>query len=85
MNGDTIRWRGVVARNKDHSGLTIADLRAFLAETDAVAARFGISSGEVVPLVALNRDDTIRHIWAGVVRKRWRLRTIIRDVSHEKE
>lgn len=69
--GDTIRWRGVLAEDDGH-GLTIADLRAFIADADALAHQLGVSAGDAIPLVATRRDGSIRHIWAGVTRRRWR-------------
>ena len=70
--GDTVRWRGVLAEDDGRSGLTIADLRAFLADADNLAAREGLSAGDAVPLVATHGDGAIRHIWVGVARRRWR-------------
>jgi hypothetical protein len=72
VRGDTIRWRGVLAEDDGKSGLTIADLRAFLADADALAGLLGTCAGDAVPLVAVHRDGAIRHIWVGVARRRWR-------------
>jgi hypothetical protein len=71
VNGDTLRWRGVLAEDGPASrGLTVADLRTFLAAADALAATEGIAAGAGVPRVAVHRDGTIHHIWFGV-RRHW--------------
>lgn len=77
MRADTIRWRGVQsAENRD--GLSILDLRDFLADVDELAAQLESWAGLGVPVVLLNEDATIRHIWVGVQRRRiiggWRRR-----------
>jgi hypothetical protein len=70
--GDTIRWRGVLAEDDGGDGLCIADLRAFLADADALAEQLGTCAGDAVPLVAVRKNGAIRHIWVGVKRRRWR-------------
>lgn len=67
---DTLRWRGVMGERQD--GMSVADLRAWLADADALAAREGVSAGDAKPELALNKDATIRRIWVGVARRRWR-------------
>lgn len=71
MSGDTLRWRGVLA--KDHGdGLTIAELRAFLADAESLAGVLGVDVDQARPLVATRGDGAIRHMWVGVARRRWR-------------
>ena len=59
-----------------HDGMRIADLRAWIADADALAGREGVSAGDVVPEVLANKDGSIRRIWAGVARRRWRERPV---------
>jgi hypothetical protein len=72
---DTIRWRGVMSEtNRD--GLAMIDLRRFMADADDLAIQLGAWAGLSVPLVLLNPDSTIRHIWVGVEHRPWPLKAI---------
>jgi hypothetical protein len=72
VSGETLRWRGVLAED-DGDGLTIAELRAFLADAEALAGVLGVDVDQARPLVANTRaNGAIRHIWVGVARRRWR-------------
>lgn len=66
---DTFRWRGVASDDRS-DGLTILDLQTFLGDAEELAHELGTWAGISVPVVLLNRDCTIRHIWVGVQRRR---------------
>jgi hypothetical protein len=72
VSGDTLRWRGVLAEDRTGAGLTIADLRAFIADADALAAILGVDVDQARPLVADYGGGAIRHLWVGVSRRSWR-------------
>ena len=70
---DTIRWRGVMSA--DHpEGLNLTDLGAFLRDAAALADQLGTwdGIGAAVPIALVNPDSSIRHLWVGVERRRWR-------------
>lgn len=69
MRADTIRWRGVMSEDRG-DGLDITDLRRFLGDAEELAHDLGTWAGIAVPLVLLNGNGTIRHIWVGVQRRR---------------
>jgi hypothetical protein len=70
VRADTIRWRGVMSETRDR-GLSIIDLRRFLADADDLAIQLGTWAGTAVPIVLPNDDCTIRHIWVGVEHRPW--------------
>ena len=70
MNVDTLRWRGVLAEGQG-DGLTIAELRAFIADAEGLAGVLGVDVDQARPLVATRSNGAIRHIWVGVARRRW--------------
>lgn len=78
MRGDTIRWLGVKVSDADGAGMTIAGIRLFLAEVDALAEAEGMSVEEAIPVVERHKRGGIRWLWVGVRRReRWgRLRLI---------
>jgi hypothetical protein len=71
VRADTFRWRGVMSETSG-DGLSVLDLRTFLDDVDELAVQLDTWAGISVPVVLLNDDCTIRHIWVGVRRKRWR-------------
>jgi hypothetical protein len=71
VRADTFRWRGVMSETSG-DGLSILDLRTFLADVDELALQLDTWAGISVPVVLLNDDCTIRRIWVGVQRKRWK-------------
>lgn len=76
-SGDTLRWRGVMLTDVDGHGLTIAGLRLFLDEADAMAAEHRVSIEEQTFEVLVRRGRAHR-LWVGVVRRerRGRLRLL---------
>lgn len=71
-NGYTVHWRGLMLEDDTKAdGLSIADLREFLAEADRLADLLGVKADAARPLVLLNDGSTIRHIWAGLQYRRW--------------
>ena len=69
---DTIRWRGVMSEDKGKDGLSMLDLQTFLGDAEELALDLGTWAGIAVPIALVNNDCTIRHLWVGVQRKRWK-------------
>jgi hypothetical protein len=69
---DTLLWRGVISADNPE-GLNLTDLGGFLRDAAHLAEQVGTwdGIGAAVPIVLVNRDSTIRHLWVGVER-RWR-------------
>ena len=63
---DTKRWHGLERSAPDGLGLTVPELAAFLAAAQAEAARAGASLDTTEPVVMINGNGGVRHIWVQI-------------------